>query len=527
MNIAELLYDQARTRPTAPAILDTWHGRPRTTTFAELELAATHAAALLWQEGLRPGDVVLVFQPMSAELYAALIAIFRLGMVAMFVDPSAGRAHLEQCCALRPPQALVASAKAHVLRLLSPALRRIPRQFVIGAPVPGAIPWGRAASLPPRDEIAVCAADTPALLTFTSGSTGQPRAAIRSHGFLLAQHRALARNLGGPTVAGDVSLTTMPVFVLADLASGLTSLLPAGNLRAPARIDPAPVVAQIETYRPVRGGASPAFWERIVRYCQRRGRTLPHLQRIYIGGAPVFPSLLERLQEVAPQAEIVAVYGSTEAEPIAHIARRAMLPGDIPAMLDGGGLLAGCPVPEIQLRILRDRWGTPIGPYTAAELARQCLPADRPGEIVVSGDHVLPGYVEGQGDQESKFRVDGAVWHRTGDAGYLDAAGRVWLLGRCAARVDDDRGTLYPFAVECAISCHPQVRRAALVARAGQRILALDLYRPMGHADLDALASAVAWARLDELRVLHHIPVDRRHNAKIDYPALHRLLDRS
>src|SRR5258708_14643627 len=93
-------------------------------------------------------------------------------------------------------------------------------------------------------------------------------------------------------------------------------------------------------------------------------------------------------------------------------------------MLGGKGLLAGKPVPEIELRILRDAWGTPIEPLSAAELRARCLPAGEPGEIVVSGAHVLPGYVGGRGDEGSKVPGDGTVWHPPGDAGHGGAAGR-------------------------------------------------------------------------------------------------------
>lgn len=535
MNIAELLQERALTQPDTPAIIDTHHGRDRVTTFAELELTAARGAALLWESGLRAGDGVLVFQPMSAELYAVLIAIFRLGLVPMFVDPSAGRAHLEQCCAIMPPAAFIGSPKAHLLRAMSPALRRIPRQFVTSAvPVPGAVPWSVAAQFAPRTGIYAPKPDDPALITFTSGSTCQPRTAVRSHAFLLAQYRALARSfvdMPGQRADGTsdgkvgvVSLTTLPVFVLADLAAGATSLIPTGNLRRPARIAPAPVIAQIERHRPSRAGGSPAFWERIAEYCQRTGRTLPHLRMIYVGGAPVFPRLLAALGEVAPGAGVVAVYGSTEAEPIAHITASALHPDDIPAMLAGRGLLAGRPVPDIELRILRDQWGTPAGPYTTERFDVACLGAGQPGEIVVSGEHVLPGYLHGEGDAETKFRVEGKVWHRTGDAGYLDGEGRLWLLGRCLARVHDSEGEVYPFAVECAASAVPGVRRAALVSHEGRRVLAVESVGCARAQTLARLREIAAWARLDEIAVLRHLPVDRRHNAKVDYPALQRAL---
>ena len=129
------------------------------------------------------------------------------------------------------------------------------------------------------------------------------------------------------------------------------------------------------------------------------------------------------------------------------------------------------------------------------------------------------------GDAETKLRVDDAVWHRTGDAGSYDARGRLWLLGRCAARIADRHGTLYALAVECALSRHPGIRRSAVVAHRGRRILAVepdDAAIPLDPADLPAL---VPWARLDAVETCRRLPVDRRHNAKIDYPALRRLLD--
>jgi acyl-CoA synthetase (AMP-forming)/AMP-acid ligase II len=142
---------------------------------------------------------------------------------------------------------------------------------------------------------------------------------------------------------------------------------------------------------------------------------------------------------------------------------------------------------------------------------------------VVSGEHVLAGYLNGVGDGETKFRVDGRVWHRTGDSGYLDPRGRLWLLGRTGAVIRDDRGELYPFAVECAARGIRGVTRTALLGRDGCRIL---FVQPSGSIPLDhaALGETLAWARIDEIRELREIPLDRRHNAKVDYGRLAELV---
>lgn len=525
MNLAHTLIEQTRLRPNAPAIIDTYRGRSRITTFAELDLAATRVARLLTNHGLQPGDAVLVFHPMSAELYVALLALFRLRLVAMFLDPSAGRAHIERCCVMHPPKALIAGVKAHLLRLVVPAVRRIPVKVVIGIPLPCTVRWSAADRLEPLMEVHDCDDDTPALLTFTSGSTGQPKGTVRSHGLLGAQYKALAASLA--LTAGDVDLATLPIVALANLGSGVTSLIPDADLRYPGAVAPAPIFAQLLAHNATTSVASPAFFECLTRYGASNGLTFPSLKKLYTGGAPVFPRLLDQMQTLAPNADIVALYGSTEAEPIAHISRREVTAEDLKAMLAGNGLIAGIPVEEIRLRILRDQWGQPVGPYNADAFVGMCCEPNVPGEIVVNGAHVVSGYLHGEGDEETKFRVDGAIWHRTGDAGYLDERGRLWLLGRCVAHIHDAHGDLYPFAAETAVYQDLRVRRAALVAHRGKRLLAVEFYEGYTVADLDALRAALAWARLDEVRPCPCIPVDKRHNAKIDYPALYRLLEQN
>ena len=240
---------------------------------------------------------------------------------------------------------------------------------------------------------------------------------------------------------------------------------------------------------------------------------------------PVFPALLDALAAVAPRATITAVYGSTEAEPIASLPRDAIGAGDRTRMRDGAGLLAGTPVTAIELRIIPDRWGTAARAVRRQPAStRTSLPPGQPGEIVVSGPHVLGSYLEGRGDDESKIRVGPCVWHRTGDAGYLDPSGRLWLLGRCAARVDDALGTIYPLAVECAVSDIDGVLRTAFVQHRGRRVLVAELSAGRRPALIQSIRARLDWAHLDDVCVVDRIPVDRRHNAKVDYPALKRVI---
>jgi acyl-CoA synthetase (AMP-forming)/AMP-acid ligase II len=302
-------------------------------------------------------------------------------------------------------------------------------------------------------------------------------------------------------------------------------VIPDLDLRRPGVVDGAAVATQVERFGVTRIAASPAFFERLVAYAQGTGRPLTKLRKLYTGGAPVFPRLLETLRTVAPNARITAVYGSTEAEPIAHVDANELSADDVAAMQAGRGLLAGTPVAEIQLRIVRDHWGAPRGKMTAAEFAHEVLLVGEVGEIVVSGEHVLSGYLRGVGDAETKFSVDGIIWHRTGDAGMLDERGRLWLQGSCAARIDDAYGRLYPFAVECVAMTLDEVRRAAVVAHGGERWLIVEASCAReGESLQQSLRAATAWAHIERIQFMDAIPVDRRHNAKIDYSALRRRL---
>jgi len=515
MNLVHLLDTQARERGDQPALIDRHRGQRRCVTFRELAARTARGAEQLHHAGLVAGDTVLFAHPVRIELYAGLLAVLRAGMTAMFVDPSAGSGHIARCCGMLPPRGFFGSPKAHALRLTSPAVRRIPRRFHTGAfPIPGSrrwIPGNNTATVP--EPPATVTPDQPALVTFTSGSTGLPKAAVRSHGFLLAQHAVLRDALSH--VPGEVELVTLPVFVLSSLASGITCVLADTDLARPGAANVPALTTQIHAEGVTRVAASPAFFECLV----RGNADLSRLEKIFTGGAPVFPRLLDALARLAPRSRPVAVYGSTEAEPIAHCPHDSLAPADRQAMRSGAGLLAGHPSDAIRLRVIADQWGTEIAPLDQASFdALRCRPG-QPGEIVVAGHHVLTGYLNGCGDRETKFRVDGESWHRTGDAGYLDHDHRLWLLGRCAATIRDAKGVVFPFAIECALSFDPSAARCAVVAHRGQRLLVAESASAAPPPD-------PARFRLDRVVTVDRIPLDRRHNAKVDYPALLALLDR-
>ncbi|NWK54157.1 AMP-binding protein [Verrucomicrobiaceae bacterium N1E253] len=513
MNLVTHLARRAELHPDRIALIDA----ERAVSYAELYKLVCSGSDQLRHDGLSPGDTVLILQAVSIPLYISLLSAFHSGLTVMFIDPSAGKTMIRNSLSLHQAQAFIGTGKAHLLRITIPEIRQIPKHYHSSGWVPSSKAWKPTSSTPstPVDT----APDTPALITFTSGSTGMPKAACRTHGFLLAQHRALAASLD--LQDGEVDLITLPVFALANLASGLTSVIAHTDLRYPARVDSQAVFDQCNKHNVTRCAASPAFFTQL-----HRDRMMPAFASIYTGGAPVFPDLLSEIQSAHPGMQVVTVFGSTEAEPIAHIRWQDTSEHDRNQMVSGKGLLVGHPVSATQLRIIPDQSGKEIGPMDEAAFNALELPHGKIGEIVVTGDHVLKGYLHGQGNEESKIHVlsdHSTVWHRTGDAAWRDQSGRVWLMGRCSAAINSPgQSPIYPFGIECAATNFPSVRRCALLMHQGRVTLVVE--GEFTHKQQEALQSQLPHSPVEAFLNVTHIPVDKRHNAKIDYPELRKSL---
>lgn len=465
MNLVATFLETARRRGAHPAIVS---GRGESISFAALAERSGRLAAGWEAAGIKADDRVLLAMPVGIDLYAAIAALWRLGAVIVFPEPAMGLAGIRRALEIVRPDALLVSGIYRILPLLVPKLFGLKRLRLDESRV--------------GDTVATLAAEHPALLSFTSGSTGRPKAIVRSHGFLAAQNAAL-HGLIAPRHEHEVDLVAFPVFVIANLSLGTTSVLPGWRMTRPDRAGAATIFRQVEAHRVTRALVPPSVCEVLAGSAEA-----PPLEVIFTGGGPVFPDLLDRLAARLPRAEIVAVYGSTEAEPIAHLPAAAISAEEWVRMRRGGGILAGRPIDGLQLRIIDD-------------------------EIVVSGPHVNKGYLGGIGDAENKLQLDGEIWHRTGDAGTLDAEGKLWLHGRRAARV----GAIYPFDVEAPARMWPGVRRAALLPELVPPTIVLDGVEPT-----PGLWQSQASA-LGELRVVNgSVPLDRRHRAKIDYTALRR-----
>jgi acyl-CoA synthetase (AMP-forming)/AMP-acid ligase II len=512
MNIAALLASAGA--PDKPALV--FAGRPdQSVTFRQLDELSTRLAGGLYNRGLRALDRVLVLAPLSINLFASLIAIFKLGAAAVFLDPQSELRQLERAAALAGAKAALCTSGAAWLRWISPALGRVPISLVVDGRGPRSVQvLAQTASV--RTGIVGVQPEDPALITFTGGSTDPAgaRGVLRTHRLLIAQHKALGHAF--PTTDNDVDLPAFPIVTLHNLASGVTSIMPRFSPRHPERLRPETIIAQMQKYSVTTASGSPAYWRLITEYCTAH-KVMLALRRILTGGAPVQPGLMESLAEIAPGAEVFSVYGSSEAEPVALMPAGRELRHLAAISAQGGGIPLGRPVADVEVRVL-DGSGRP-------------LPAGQVGEFWVSGDHVARTYfVSAQAHLENK-RIDteGRSWHGMGDLGYSDAGGRLWLVGRINTVILRQDQAIYPGPIETVIETLPFIRRAALVGRPDARLnervtLVVELAKgPALPGDWEfqvrLMCSTRGWP-VDELRAVDRIPLDARHHARIDYARL-------
>ena len=432
--------------------------------FSEVQrLAETYAAG--WHaKGVRPGDRVLIAMGIGIDLYASLAALWSLGATVVLPEPAMGLAGLRTAIRATSPKFFCAAGPYIWIKLL-PGLW----------PTKLLTPKQGSNAKPPTP---VTDADMIALISFTSGTTGTPKAIPRTHAFLMAQWKAVAPLLQSDT--DEIDLVTFPVFVLINLAEGRTSVLPNWKMSKLGALDPSALVDWIVANKCTRALLPPALCEKLV-----DAEDTGTLNHIFTGGGPVFPDVIQDLRQIAEHLEITTVYGSTEAEPIAHAHNTEQ----------GYGLYAGQPVDAVRMRIVDT-------------------------EIQVAGDHVNTGYLDPSHDVETKVREADTIWHRTGDAGRLDDQGRLWLLGRVGDHVTTDKGVLYPFAVETAARMWLGVNRVALTEVNQTPVLAVE-----GDASqIDVWRACAETFGIKDVRHIGAIPLDKRHLSKVDRNALRKLL---
>jgi acyl-CoA synthetase (AMP-forming)/AMP-acid ligase II len=349
------------------------------------------------------------------------------------------------------------------------------------------------------------------LITFTTGSTGIPKAANRTHGFLRSQLNALKSYMSEDHA---VVMTMLPIVSLLNMALGKTTVIADFKARQPAAFRPdlmANIIIKEEVSSLI---ASPYFIHQLALYRQKTGVDLP-LKELISGGAPVFPEVASMIDQQFPNTRFLVLYGSTEAEPVAHCEGQ-----DIIQHQHALGLWAGNIHKDAIIHIIPHL--TPSLSHTTEHtLNTIALPNNEVGEIIVTGPHVLTGYIDHpEAEAACKIKTEHHIWHRTGDLGYINQHQILFLLGRHDIRKGQQR--LYPFDIERKLLDKEGHIQGTVLEWKGLWVLIVCKFTLPPHVDWNTYLGFEP----DQVVYVKSIPKDPRHHSKIHYPTLIQILER-
>ncbi|HEV7679181.1 MAG TPA: AMP-binding protein [Candidatus Dormibacteraeota bacterium] len=386
-------------------------------TAADMERATSRVAAGLAARGLRRGDRLALCMETSSLFVDVYLGALRLGVVVVLLNPSCSEAEARHIARDADPAGAVVSdaQRGAWIADAAPSLR---------AGLVAAASLAEDGAAAPAGLDGVGPSD-PALLMYTSGTTGTPKGALLSHGNLLASATAL--RLAWRWTEQDRLVLALPLFHAHGLGVGLNgTLLSGASAVLLPRFDAAAVLDAASQHRATLFFGVPTMYTRLA--AEPRAAELSRLRLCVSGSAPLAAAMHARIEELSGQ-RILERYGMTEtlmnvSNP--HDGERR--PGTV-----------GLPLPGVELRM--------------ADGAA--------GEIQVRGPNVFGGYW--RNPQATAAVLDEDGWFHTGDVGELDEAGYLRIAGRTRELIITGGYNVYPREVEDALSVHPWVAEAAVV----------------------------------------------------------------
>jgi long-chain acyl-CoA synthetase len=431
-------------------------------TLPQLDALADGLAASLRGRGVTAGGRVALMASNRPEFVVALHAIWRLAAVVVLISPAWKRHEVEHALALTDPSHAVGDHEA--LSSLMPMLH-------LDEPMAAGEPLG-----------APAAPDADAVLAFSSGTTGLPKAVRHTHKSLQAAVHHW-RDAMGLTVRDRIQIATPPSHILG-LLNIMTALQTGVWMRLHRRFDIGRMLQHIQDDRITVEMAVAPIALAIASHANLESYDLSSLRFIMWGATPVSASVAETVTRRTGVGWVPA-YGTTELPVIAC------------NPLDGARLdSVGRPVPGVQVRVASLQTGEPIGPGEV-------------GEIQARAESLMAGYLPCEATRD--VMCDG--WYRTGDVGYLDAGGWLRITDRCKEMIKVRGFQVAPAEIEAVLHGHPAVEDCAVFGipdgKDGESIVAAVATRaPVDAAELTARVgeSLASYKRLSRVVFVPEIP---------------------
>ena len=442
--------------------------RNRLVTYGELESLAARACGRLRSMGVVDGDRVAIVTANGVPFVVTYLAALGVGAVVVPLNPTSPSIELGR-------QIDVVRAKVVVLdRTATATWRGIDeRQIATVSDVvtvdpdalAGAMSWDDFVDHQPDAEIATVEPDHLAALMFTSGTAGSPRAAMLTHGNLLANQRQ-ARSSVDTMQENDVVYGVLPMYHIFGLNVMLGLALAAGaTVLLVQRFDPDTALESIRSRGVTSIPGVPAMWAAFAHFTEAPPDAFQTVRRASSGAAKLPPEIAAVMRDRFG-ITVNEGYGLTEASPIVTSSSTTHPPpvGSVGRVLDG-----------IEVRVVDDE-------------GRDVLVGDA-GEVWVRGDNVFAGYLDDPEATDRVLTADG--WLRTGDIALVDAAGWLYLVDRAKDLIIVSGFNVFPAEVEEVLSGHPDVVESGVIGvphpHTGEAVKAFVVLRPDATIDEDGL----------------------------------------
>jgi long-chain acyl-CoA synthetase len=426
----------------------------RQRTYSEVVNRVAKLAAGFNAMGASRGDRVAILALNSDDYYEALYAILWAGCLAVPLNTRLSMAEhiavFEDC---EPRLILIDRQFSPVIAELLPRMRE--RIVLIGDAEGSVHAEALLHESPPILDQGGADAMAAAIF-YTGGTTGRSKGVLLSHDNLIINF--LAATAAEPYPQHSIYLHAPPMFHLADatMVLGLTML--GGTHVILPRFDPAAVVQAIERHSVNTLVLVPTMIGMLDQYLLDHPHDLASVRRLTYGASPISETLMKRALAIFPSARINQAYGQTELSPVA-----TLLTHEYHVELGSSTnklRSAGIAIPGVEIRIV--------------DAVLHDLPLGEIGEIVVRGPNVMLGYWNNPA-LTAETIIDG--WLRTGDAGYLDAEGFLFIVDRVKDMIISGGENVYCAEVENALAQHPSVLECAVIgipdSRWGERVHAV------------------------------------------------------
>ncbi len=472
MNLASLVDIPALIAPDAPALI-----ADRAVDYAPLRAAVGRGAGLLSELGVGPGDRVGIFATNSVEYVEALFAIASLGAVAVPMNYKAKQREVSHLLSDSGAKVLLTESR---YRDLVDASRPDNVEHVVDLDTDEAEGWRqRAASAEELFEIAEVDDRELCILLYTSGTTSLPKGVMLTHGALTDYVMGRAEPADGEDHGR--MLLAAPLYHIAGVTSMLGALYSGRTVVVMPQFEVDLWFDLVERERVTHAFLVPTMLARLVDHPDLASRDLSSLDVVTYGAAPMPPAVIRRALELLPSSVgFSQAYGQTETTSTVTVLtpddhRIEGTDDEVAAKLRRLGSV-GQPVDDVELRIVGDDGSV--------------LEAMAVGEVQLRTARQMTGYW-GSGSSRTAETIDDEGWIHTGDLGYIDDGGYLFLGGRSGEMIIRGGENIAPEEIESVLYDHPDVLEVGVVGvpdeEWGERVLAVVVRRPGSRLDADGV----------------------------------------